>query len=110
MLCSCASHYGTVAVLLAVPVGECLDLGVLLVVDALVALDEGQVGLGRDVGGAAVALEVLHAALGHAVLERAHALHHLRLHLARAVHLVAGQEVLRHWGGRGRVKVTLGYT
>lgn len=74
----------------ALPVGERVHLGTLLLVDTLVALDEGQVGLGRDVGGAAVALEVLHAALGHAVLEGAHALHHLRLHLPRAVHLVAG--------------------
>lgn len=39
---------------MCLPVGEGLDLRPLLLIDGLIALDEGQVGLGCDVGGPSV--------------------------------------------------------
>jgi len=39
---------------MCLPVGQCVDFRPFLLIDALVALNEGKVRLGRDVGGAPV--------------------------------------------------------
>lgn len=71
----------------------------LLFIDALVALDEGEVRLRSDVGRAPISLEILDALLSYSILERTHALHHFLFYLWRAVDVIRGEKVLGDWGG-----------
>lgn len=50
----------------------------------------------------AVSLEVVNTLLGNSILEGAHALHHLTFDLVGAVNFVGGQEMFRHWKGKGK--------
>lgn len=79
----------------SIPVGQGLDFQMLFLVDGLVALDKWEVGLGGDVGWAAISQEVVNALLCYAILEWAHALHHLTFDLGGAVNVIGGQEMLR---------------
>lgn len=68
----------------------------LLSIDELIALNEGEVGLGGHVGRTSESLEIIDALLSHPILEGAHALDHLLLGSHATVNIIGRKEVLRH--------------
>ena len=75
---------------------EAANLLLLPGVDLLVAVNEGEEGLGRDMGGAAEAGEVVLTGDGDAVLDGGHGLEEVLLDFRGALDLEGGEEVGGH--------------